>query len=354
MTPGLHLLETLQGLRAGRGGPGLDDLLWFTSGRAVEDTVLAGLEPLLGGVPCERFALRLEPPGGGSPGPGRLARRLLPETLRARRALSLHRSERLLGLGGFTSLPAVLAARSLGLEVHLIEVNAVAGKATRWLSALARRVYHSSPSSLPPQAAAKHLLTGPPLSPRFAAGLDRRAARAELGLAPGAPLLLVLGGSQGAAGLNRFLAEHAGVLSARGIAVLHQVGPGRLAEAAAPSPDYRAVEYVRDVATALQAADFVLCRGGASTLAEVAEAAVPAWVVPYPHHTDQHQARNAADYGEGFVVIEERELDRGMALRLAELLGPEGQPRRRQMRRSLEGGKRHNAAELILSELGIL
>jgi UDP-N-acetylglucosamine--N-acetylmuramyl-(pentapeptide) pyrophosphoryl-undecaprenol N-acetylglucosamine transferase len=351
--PGRHLVEHARERDA------LADLLWFQVGRAVEDAAMAGFESSVAGIGFERRALRLEPPGGGAPGPARLALRTPPAWLAARRALRAHRSEVLLGLGGFTSLPAVLAARSLGLPVALLEINAAAGRATRWLAGRAQRVFHAWPGTLPEGGDGRRdLWTGPPLSRAFRREEDgagvREEVRAELGLEPQAPLLVVLGGSQGALGLNRFVAASAPVFAERGVAVLHQVGPGRLAEGAAPSPTYRPVEFVARVDRALRAATFVLCRGGASTLAEVGAVRVPAWVVPYPHHPDRHQERNARQLGNGVRVVQEGELDLEAARELARLCGPAGAERRNDMRSALEGRVPLDGAQRIWSELELL
>lgn len=345
--PGRHLVDH------GRESGELGDLLWFQTGRAVEDAAMAGFDP---GAPFERRTLRLEPEGGGAPSLARLALLTPWATLAARRALRQHESEVLLGLGGFTSLPAVLAARSLGIPVALLEINAHPGRATQWLSRHARCIFHAWPGTLPEGGdGTRDLWTGPPLGRAFRAtgnGTEVRAeVRSELGLAPEVPLLVVLGGSQGARGLNRFVAATAEILAERGVAVLHQTGPGRLGEAAASSPTYRAVEFVPRVDRALRAATFVLCRGGASTLAELGAMRVPAWVVPYPHHADRHQERNARQLGGGVRLVAESELDAEAARELARLCGPAGAERRSEMRAALEGRVPLDGAQKIWTEI---
>jgi UDP-N-acetylglucosamine:LPS N-acetylglucosamine transferase len=282
--------------------------------------------------------LRLEPEGGGAPTWTRLAVHTAPAVRRARAALVAQRSEIVLGLGGFTCLPAVLAARSLGLPVALFEINAVPGRATRLLAPLAQRVFHAWP---PPAGNPRERWTGPPLSAAFCAGppdeaRTREARRAE-GFRAGAPLLLVLGGSQGARALNQFVARHVDLFARRGISVLHQTGPGRLSEGAFEREGYRRVEYLRDVARALSAATLVLCRGGASSLAEIGALARPACVVPYPHHKDRHQERNALRLGAGVRIVPEGRLDESMARELARLCGPEGVFEREPMSQALAG-----------------
>ena len=307
MVPGLALLDELA-----EQGQTPEHLVWFQSGRPVELSVLAQLEQRLGeGCTVERVTLELEPLGGGAPSPARTLRRLVPEVLRARRALRRARSQVVVGLGGFTSAPAGLAARSLGIPLALLEINAAPGRATRLLGPLAKEVWHAVEATCPGgRAAGRHRVTGAPVSPRFArAARPSQAAREALGLVPGAPVLAVLGGSQGAGGLNAFLRAITPRLSAAGVQVVHQVGPGRLDESADDSRGYTAKEYIEDVPALLAAADLVLCRGGASTLAEVGAVGVPSWVVPYPHHADQHQAHNARALGDGTRVVPEDQLE---------------------------------------------
>src|SRR5262245_8066659 len=110
VVPGLHVLEHLCAQ-----GTAPVDVLWFAAGRAIEERVLARSPERLAGVALERVALRLEPEARGAPSWLRLAVRTPPETRRARAALARHESEVLLALGGYTTLPAVLAARTLGI-----------------------------------------------------------------------------------------------------------------------------------------------------------------------------------------------------------------------------------------------
>jgi UDP-N-acetylglucosamine:LPS N-acetylglucosamine transferase len=351
VVPGLHLLAHF----AQRPGA-LARVLWFLSGRAVEECLLAGIERILGGVPLERVPLALEPEGGGAPSLSRLALCTPGALRRARSHLRSSGAEVLLGLGGFTTLPPVLAARTLGVPVALLEINAERGRATRWLTPLCARVLHAWPLSLPGgRASARHACIGPPLAPAFLRGVpeahEELAQRARLGFEERRPLLVVLGGSQGAAGLNRFVVPHVPAWLAAGLQVLHQVGPGRRAEGAPERPGYRCVEYVDDVRAALAAATLVLCRGGASTLAEVGVSGRPAFVVPYPHHADRHQEKNARCLGAGVLVIDERRLGEEVAREICALAGPSGAPRRSEMARALATAVPREGARRLADEL---
>jgi len=357
VVPGLHLLAELRA--AGTAGS-LADLVWFGSGREAEDRALAGLPQLAEPAPVERVKLELEPSGGGAPSFAGLALRLAPAVARARAALVRHRSEVALGLGGFTSLPVVLAARALGLPCCLLEINAVRGKATRWLSPAVQRVLHAWPDSLPVGGPiGRHVCVGPPLAPSFSRAAERsegdeRALRAALNFDPARPLLLVLGGSQGARALNSFAASQARYWLDHGMQVLHQVGPGRMNEAAPASAGYRAAEFLEPMQRVLGAATVVLTRGGASTLAEIGALGIPAVVVPYPHHPDRHQAHNARQLGAGVLCVDERELGSATAAELARLSAPECAAQRLAMSRALRAAVPRAAAARILEVLAEL
>ena len=330
IAPGRRVLEALD--------ERLVDLVWFTSGRAVEDRALAGIEETLGGASWERVKGELEPAAGGAPGVARIALRLLPELLSARRALRRHKSEVMLGLGGFSALAPVLAARSLGIPCAWLEVNTVSGRATRALAPFCSRVWHAWGATSRGREA--DVVVGPPLDPRlFAVAEERRAPakRESLGFDAKRPLLVVLGGSQGALGLNRFIAEHATTLVEGGLSVLHQCGPGRTEEGAGTLENYRAVEFVEDVPELLGAAELALARAGASTVAELGAARVPAVFVPHPASPDRHQHHNAELLGRGARVVDEGDLNSASVAELIRLAGPRGADEREQMREVLCG-----------------
>lgn len=347
IVPGRHLLA--------RAGGCLGDVLWFATGRKVEAPAFAGLELELGATACERVALSLEPAGGGAPSLARTLVRSPSATVQARAALRRHASEVLVGLGGFTCVPAVLGARSLGIPVVLLEINAARGRSTRWLTRFAARVCHAWPATLPGERESERdRWTGPPLAPRFASGApdEQRAlaARSAEQFDATRPLLVVLGGSQGAGALNEFVRDHAEALMSQGLQVLHQTGPGRLAQSAAPRAGYRAVEYVDDVHRALCAATIVLCRGGASTLAEVGALRRPAWVVPYPHHADRHQELNARALG-GVCIVDESRLNAAFARELVQATSSAAHTELARLSAALEGRVPLDAAARVWSEV---
>lgn len=350
---GGHLVPALNLLAWGVAQERIASLLWFVTGRAVEERVIGDLGARFG-LPATLVDQSLE---GRRAAPGRLQQLVgLPGAVaRARRELARFRPHVVLGTGGFGSTPAVLAARSARLPVVLLEVNAVRGSAVRWLGPIADRVCHSLAGSLPQGGeSTRHRHTGPPEPAEFAHPPQPPSMDGS-----GAPRrLLVLGGSQGAGALNRFVAASARALVEAGVEVVHQVGPNRLDEGAgAELAGYRAHEYLDDVPAQLLRATLVLCRGGASTLVEVAAARCPAVVVPYPHHADRHQWRNAAELGAGARIVDEARLARepdAVRGELLALLGAGGDRERDRMGAALAGAIRPGGSAAIFDLLEAL
>ncbi len=203
-----------------------------------------------------------------------------------------------LGFGGYVSTPVYLAARRLGLPIVLHEQNALPGLANKLAARLTGHVYTSFPDTPLPHA--RYL--GLPLR-RSITTLDRTAARAParatFELPVDGPVLLVSGGSQGAASINRAVLGARAALLAAGISVLHVLGPRNLTGDTTARTDeatgavYRPLGYVDAMEQAYAAADLMLGRCGASTVLETAAVTLPTVFVPYPHGNGE-QARNAA------------------------------------------------------------
>jgi UDP-N-acetylglucosamine--N-acetylmuramyl-(pentapeptide) pyrophosphoryl-undecaprenol N-acetylglucosamine transferase len=192
------------------------------------------------------------------------------------------------GFGGYVALPAYLAAwggprrRSVPVVIH--EANASAGLANRVGARRARRVL----SAVPDSGLRGAEVVGVPVRSAITA-LDRTAmraqARAHFGFDDDARVLLVFGGSQGAASINRAVAAAAKQLAAADVSVLHVHGPKnrlQLPEPADTDPPYVGLPYLDRMELAYAAADLAICRAGAMTVAEVSAVGLPAVYVPLP------------------------------------------------------------------------
>ncbi len=227
------------------------------------------------------------------------------------------RPDALFSTGGYIAIPALIAAAVTRTPSLIWEGNVQAGRSNRLIAPLAtaRAVAWKETASRAPWSGAGTTVTGTPV--RNFAGVSRAAARANLGLADGEPLLLIFGGSQR---VMRFERALNGVLAdlLNDWQILHVVADG-LAQAEAMRsqlPDaqqqrYRPVRllYGGAMEEALVAADLLLGRAGASTLAEVAALGLPSIIVPYPY-AGGHQHANAqalAAVG-GAIVIDDAAL----------------------------------------------
>ena len=217
---------------------------------------------------------------------------------------------RVLALGGFVAPPVVAEARTMGLDITLLNLDQVAGRANRWIAKRATTCLTSMPSDL--KGAGTPL--GVPLRKEVLATVPPAESRQRLGLDPDLQTLLVTGASQGARSLNAFMQaflernhEH---LS--GWQVVHLAGEGHQRDllrgaylkAGVPA---QVLEFLGEMGDAWGAADLALSRGGASSIAEIAANDVPALIAPYPWHADMHQAANAQELVEagGVVLVED-------------------------------------------------
>lgn len=217
----------------------------------------------------------------------------------AREAMQARGADVVVGFGGYVSLPAYVSARRLRIPFVVHEANARPGLANRLGALRTPWVYTASPA-----AKLRHAQPiGMPLR-RSISQLDRGAAREEaragFGLDARRPTLLVTGGSQGAMSINRAMVDAAAPLRGAGIQVLHVTGPrNAVADPPGEGPaPYVVRPYLEDMAAAYAAADFVLCRSGAMTVAELTAVGLPAAYVPYPHSNGE-QRLNALPVVEG-------------------------------------------------------
>ncbi|SER64568.1 UDP-N-acetylglucosamine-N-acetylmuramylpentapeptide N-acetylglucosamine transferase [Vreelandella subterranea] len=210
----------------------------------------------------------------------------------SRRVMAEFNPQVVVGLGGFASGPGGLAARTLGIPLVIHEQNAVAGLTNRVLSRLATRTYAAFPQAFGQRAE----VIGNPVRDDIATLGNHPRDSATMAARP--LRLLVVGGSLGAVALNERLPQAiASLEAAQRPAIWHQAGKARDADTAAryaeQDVEARVEPFIDDMAAAYDWADLVVCRAGALTVAELAAAAKPALLVPFPFAVDDHQRVNA-------------------------------------------------------------
>jgi UDP-N-acetylglucosamine--N-acetylmuramyl-(pentapeptide) pyrophosphoryl-undecaprenol N-acetylglucosamine transferase len=271
----------------------------------------------------------------------------------ARQEFRLRPPHAVLAMGGFTSAPPILAGRRCRAATFLHESNTIPGRANRWLSRLVTHAFVGFPESAQKLPALRVSVTGTPVRAKFQ-GLKTAECRAALGLDPQRPVALVMGGSQGAHGINELIL--------RALEYFVQPGPdwqwlhlsgaadaGVLEQAyqragltAKVFPFCAAMELVMGASTA------AVSRAGASSLAELAATRLPSVLVPFPAATDNHQFYNAQAFqktGAARLVEQHASAASELAPVFVELMC--NQEVRRSMQQAMDRWHKPKAAEQI-------
>ena len=232
----------------------------------------------------------------------------------SRKILRQFRPQLVLGVGGYASGPVLMAARGLQIRRFIHEQNAIPGFTNKFLSRFVEKIFISLEESRTFFPAEKLVLTGNPV---------RKEILAKMGQTEGEPRekrttfnILVFGGSAGAHSIN--MAVSAALPLLRGVrerlSITHQTGEKDLPEVRsayqAEQLQGKVVPFIEDMAAAYGDADLIVCRAGATTIAEVTACGKPCIFIPYPHAVDDHQRLNAEallKQGAGFMLLE-REL----------------------------------------------
>ncbi len=290
ITPGLALASVL----AERGAR----LLWIGARGGLESEVVPAA-----GIPYEESGMKRV-----STGVARTVRRLvsaLGAVPAARRMLRSFGADAVVGLGGYASVPVLMAARLSGVPSYLVEANAIPGAVTRRFAASASAVFSNFACArdyLPKRVLFHH--TGIPIRPELA---EKLASRRPPPLG-GPERLLVLGGSQGARALNKAVVGALPSLELEfpGLSVVHITGRldyEALAAFYRSRPNAEVHPFLEDMTPAYLGSTVALTRAGAVSLAELSLAGIPSVVVPLPHSADDHQTANARFYAERGAAV---------------------------------------------------
>jgi UDP-N-acetylglucosamine--N-acetylmuramyl-(pentapeptide) pyrophosphoryl-undecaprenol N-acetylglucosamine transferase len=314
--PGIAVAEELKRLRAG------DEIVFVGSGRGLEATV----------VPQAGFRLRTIltrgfPRRAWWRWPWAVLANMV-GFVQALFIILLERPDVVLGTGGYVSGPISLAAWLLRRPLILQEQNSIPGLSNRWLARLADEVHLSFVEARSYFSRKEHLkVTGNPVRAYILTG-DRTAALAEFGLVTGKPTVFVFGGSRGAHRINEAALEAMRRLKGRvDVQFILQTGrddfewaKGVVEQEQLPA---RVVPFLARIHLAYAAADLVVCRSGAMTLAEIAVCGTPAILVPYPYAAHDHQTVNASnlvDRGAAAMILDRELTGERLANELAHLL----------------------------------
>jgi UDP-N-acetylglucosamine--N-acetylmuramyl-(pentapeptide) pyrophosphoryl-undecaprenol N-acetylglucosamine transferase len=252
----------------------------------------SGIERTL--VPREGYTLHALPLQGFAGNPlvqARSAFLSLRATLACKRIIQRLRPRAVLGVGGYASAPAVVAARALSVPTFLHEQNSVPGRLNRLASRFTTETLVTFPAA--GMSLRRSVRVG---MPTRAAIFDasREESLGALGLEP--PVVVIFGGSGGALRINLAAAE--AFAGATSYSVVQISGRRDFQRLSTDNPRHRILEYVDDIGPYLAAADVVVSRAGAGSLFDVAAAGKAAIVIPFPYATGDHQLHNATYFTE--------------------------------------------------------
>jgi UDP-N-acetylglucosamine--N-acetylmuramyl-(pentapeptide) pyrophosphoryl-undecaprenol N-acetylglucosamine transferase len=318
--PGLAVAETLRE----RG----HEVMLFVSEKEVDTLALSGRAFRFEKLPTVGL------PSLYSPAIFAFLRRFNESLSRCRSIYRKFKPEAVLGMGGFTSTAPILAGRMRGVPTFIHESNAIPGKANRLTARLVRAVLLGFKECAPFFPKVRTEVTGTPIRIELQR-LDRLAAREKLGLRPDLTTMLVMGGSQGASGVNQAMIKSLPALHGVPLQVVHLSGTReerlvadnyqREKVPAYVSPFHHRMEEV------YSAADFTVARSGAASLAEFAFFGLPGILIPYPYAADDHQSRNAQIFAQAnaAILLKESELSGDLLARKIKELVADTQKLRR-------------------------
>lgn len=271
----------------------------------------------------------------------------------SRKVLREFRPDLVLGVGGYASAPLLLAARGMLIPRFIHEQNAYPGLTNKALARLAEQVFISLEEAREFFPKDRTLLTGNPLRRQI---LDEIAREPE----PGSETfrILVFGGSQGAHAINMAVTAALPRLKNLGkaLAITHQTGEKDLEEVREAyqraGVEADVAPFINGMAAAYRNADLIVCRAGATTIAEITACGKPALFIPFPHATGDHQRRNAEALlkaGAAFL-LDERELSGDSLADLVEQLAREPETLAATAARARELA-RPDAARIIVDEM---
>lgn len=216
--------------------------------------------------------------------------RLIRSIWNVRQILQKGRFEGVFTTGGYISAPAIIAARSLGLPVILHESNALPGKVTRFFAPWCTLVaigFEMAAKSIPK---AKTVVVGTPVRSQFRSALSEPL---DLPIPEGVPLIVVVGGSQGAVAMNQLVRQAAPAWFEKGAWLVHLTGENDPDAKSLQHPQYLALPFYQNMAALFMRSNLAISRSGAGTVTELTVTGTPAILIPFPFAAEDHQAFNA-------------------------------------------------------------
>jgi len=233
----------------------------------------------------------------------KLLARFAKSTAQVRRLLKQGQFQGVFTTGGYIAAPAILAARSLGLPAILHESNALPGKVTRWLSPWCTTValgFSEAAAHLPK---AETVVVGTPVRSQFLQATQSSDNLLDLDIPADAPLIAVVGGSQGAVAVNQLVRAAAPAWLDEGKWIVHITGTQDPDADSFSHPHYIHRPFYNNMAALFQRANLAISRAGSGTLIELAITGTPSILIPYPFAAEDHQTYNADAFAKAGAAV---------------------------------------------------
>jgi UDP-N-acetylglucosamine--N-acetylmuramyl-(pentapeptide) pyrophosphoryl-undecaprenol N-acetylglucosamine transferase len=313
--PGIAIAEELKGRDTG------NEILFVGTERGIEARLLPGLGWHVRFISAEGIK------GRGTSSRIRAVFKLVPGIFESLKVIRGFKPDVVIGVGGYASAPLLTAARVLGIKTAIHEQNALPGMTNRLLGKFVDRVFVSFPGSSTFFPGRKVKVSGNPLRKGIFEGLKEPSPQPSP--KGRGRTVLIFGGSLGAHRINTAALEMIRLLSRpEGWRIIHQTGERDLEEVregyrkAGWDADIR--PFIDDMASAYRDADLVICRAGATTIAELTVVGKPSILIPYPFAADDHQRVNAevlVKTGGALMVLEKELTGERLASEVKRLLG---------------------------------
>ncbi len=235
--------------------------------------------------------------------------KLIKSFFQVRNIFNAFKPNAVFGVGGYSSFPVLKFAQSKGIPTFIHESNAFAGKSNIWLGKNATKIFTGTQGMEQFFPSDKIIVTGNPVRKNISASVySKDAALMKFGLLPERKTVLIVGGSLGANSINDAIMQHLESFSNHSIQLIWQTGKSQASKYVNAAKSYSNVyvnSFLDDMSAAYTAADLVVSRAGAMSVAEIALTAKPCVFVPYPFAAEDHQtfnAKNLVDASAAFMI----------------------------------------------------
>lgn len=273
---------------------------------------------------------------------------------KAKEIIRSFQPDAVIGFGGYASAPVLRAAQTYNIPTFIQEQNAFPGMVNRWLAKKTKHVFLAYPNMEHFFSPEKIKITGNPVRDVFFdLPISQIAAKEKFGLDKEQPLVFVMGGSQGARSINLAIKENIGYFIQQNVSLIWQTGKWFIEEAKALIQEKEAehlikpMVFIDDIHEAFAAADIVVSRAGAISIAELSAAKKPSIFVPLPIAAEDHQTKNAAQLvqAQAALMVDDKQASTKLITMVDELL--KDPTKRKALSEHMETFAKQDAAYLI-------